>query len=246
VALTITNRAGTSENASDLSHATSPNADVGLGPSTLFLVLVEYDNSGGSGADPFSSLTDTDGHTWSEVYRTLNDPGAANAGCVGAVFYTYPTSVISTTDSITLTLGTNTTIKCFRLIEVTAAAGFQPVIAASNSATYSTTTPTITTDTVEVDEAVIGVSHLEHATTPTGDADTTNGSWTAQAGTAAGSGATGGSLVWQAKIQTTTASTQTYNPTHGTSHDGVIGWLRIRERVARNPWRMPYPQLLPH
>jgi hypothetical protein len=233
MALTITDRGGNAENVSDTSFGVSPSANLGTGPRSFCFVVAEWDNSATLGADPFTSVTDTKGNTYTQVWRTLNDPGAANAGCVVGVFYTdQAAGALTTSDTVTLTLSVATPIKCIRLIEVQAGVGMKPNVAGSNSATYSTASPTITTtDTFLVGELCIGVDGFQHAaavTTP--DADTTNGTWTTQVTSTAGASTSGGRITWQSKIQTTTFSTQTFNNAiGGTSHVGVIGWVRVNE-----------------
>jgi hypothetical protein len=74
---------------------------------------------------------------------------------------------------------------------------------------------------------VIGGGAAEATLAWTGDADTTNGSWTNEQEIGNGTGTSGAAVTSQAKVVTATA-TQTYNPTL-TSADQIIGWIEVTE-----------------
>ena len=98
-----------------------------------------------------------------------------------------------------------------------------------NGATYTTATPTITTTSIPVGDIVIGCAGGEGNSTRTGDADTTNGTWSTAQQVGFGTTTSAQQVISQFKVQTTTASTQTYNPTFATSHDGAINWIQYTQ-----------------
>jgi hypothetical protein len=70
--------------------------------------------------------------------------------------------------------------------------------------------------------------------TLTGDADTTNGTWSAAQYAEIGSTTSGSAIGSQRKVQTTTASTQTFNPTLGLTCDLICSWISVREIAPRS------------
>jgi hypothetical protein len=91
--------------------------------------------------------------------------------------------------------------------------------------------PTVTTGTIEVGDMVIAMVAMEAGTTQTltSDADTTNGTWSAAQYNEIRSSTSGSAIGSQRKVQTTTASTQTFNPTLGLPCDLICSWISVRE-----------------
>jgi len=106
--------------------------------------------------------------------------------------------------------------------------------AVGNAVPTSTASPTVTTDSANVGDIVIGFVAAESTTAITGDSDTTNGSWSAQQTTTAGSGTTGNKVSSQRKV-CIGAGTQSYDPTWTTAADECIGWARLRANQPRPP-----------
>jgi hypothetical protein len=138
---------------------------------------------------------------------------------------------MSATDQITVNYSPNTTAKSSHCYKVTKAADMVwcwPTGSTSNN--DSGANPSLaTTANVAVGDVTFGAIGRESSGTPSGDGDTTNGSWSAIVTTQSG-----GTMLCasQYKIQTTTASTQTLDVTLADS-DGCIAVYVIGERSPR-------------
>lgn len=225
MALTGTNR-GTGGNATAATTiAISPASNFTAG--SFAILALAYDNSGTQGADPYSSITDSVGNTWTSRQNALNDPGAASAGSTLRIF-TSTISTLTTANTITVTFGTSTTAKSWSLSEVTAAVDFAPSYVTGAVATGSTTTPTITSGSITSGNMIFGAMANEGNATVTADSDTTNGTWSTQQTVANGTGTGGMQVASQYKV-TTGTGTQTYNLTLSATGDWAIGWIEITE-----------------
>jgi hypothetical protein len=234
MALGSTARGTATNNSSNTNGLTiSPNGD--FASNSIAVLVVAYDNSGSSGADPFGtgSVTDTLGNTWTSRHATLRDPASANAGCVLRIF-TCDQNVLPLTSStvITFTTQSNCTAKACALWEITAADVKNADYSTTGTgAGAATTTPSVTTGTITVEQlTVAAVAYETGSYSPTGDSDTTNGSWSTQQTARVGSGSTGMAVATQTKLQATANSTQTYNTTGWTvAQDWASGWIVLAE-----------------
>lgn len=215
---------------------------------SLLVAVYIYRNSGGGGADGFTSFTDTKSNTWTTQFTLKYDPAGADAGFMLRVLTT-------TQDGGTLTTGDTVTGQynwnsgngsVILLTELASNAGgtigfLTGAIAASATSSAS---PTITSGTITVGDAIVGFGGSRLGTgTWSNDADTSNGSWVAaqQATFSAVYNA-----ISQAKVVTGTA-TQTYNPTLSVANFQGLGWVSAHETPAAtaNPRRTTQiPQLL--
>lgn len=234
MAISCTNRGTAASNASSsTTYAFSPASNFASG--SLAVICVSADNSSTGGAtNNVSSVTDSIGNTWKLVQRPIFDNGAASAGIQGAIAYTdMSAGTITTGTTITVTFGAATTAKSYTLHEVVPTAGkvigyVQGGVATGKS---GTTAPTMTTGTITNGNLLIATFAMESGTTQTftDDADTTNGTWSASQYSEVGSTTSGNCIGTQYKIQTTTNSTQTYNPTLGATADTVGAWAEFTE-----------------
>lgn len=231
MALTGTNRGSGNHNTAATSFTITPASNFAAGSHAV--LCVAYDNSGASGADPFSSISDSVGNTWISRQAALYDPGAASAGATLRIF-TSPmlTGALTTSNTITVNFGANsTTAKSWVLHEVTCATGsIVRYVTGNVNAGAGTGTPTVTTTSITNGNMVVGAGAAESASTWTQDGDTTNGSWSAQQANAAGTGTSGMSVTSQRKI-VSASGTQTYNPTL-TSADVILAWIELTEAVS--------------
>lgn len=232
MALTGTDRGSGNHNTAATSVAISPTSNCTAG--AMIVLCLAYDNAGSGGADPYSSISDGLGNTWTPQVAGLYDPGAASAGVTERIFTTTQNAgTILTSTVITVSFGSSTpTAKSWVIHEVSSnATGGSVTIGSSATLPGAATgTPTITTSSLTSGDMVIGMGAAESGDTWAGDADTTNGSWSTHQHNAAGTGATGMSITSQRKIVTATA-TQTYNPTL-TSADCMLAWLQIIELIT--------------
>ena len=116
---------------------------------------------------------------------------------------------------------------------MTAASGYQALVVTGGNATgqAASSAPTVTTGTISVGDMVIATVAMEAGTTQTytDDADTTNGTWSASQYAEIGTTTSGSAIGSQTKVQTTTNSTQTFNPTLGLTCDLICSWIQVRE-----------------
>jgi hypothetical protein len=196
----------------------------------VLVLAIDNAGSGGSTAASPATFTDAKNNTWTRRINPIYDPGAASAG-VETAYYTAPiTTALLSSDSSTITFagGVSVASSAWAFWEVAPAAGFTVGYVTGAAGTGAASgTPTVTTSSIASSDIVIGGGGAESGDTWTGDADTTNGSWSTHQHTAAGTGTTGMSVTTQIKT-VTAAATQTYNPTL-TSADQILGWIQITE-----------------
>ncbi len=234
MALTGTDRGTGTHNSSSNTLSVVPGSNLTAGAWAVLVVAMDNPTSG----TDISGVTDTKNNVWTIRQLPLVDPGAAAAGQQGCIATTSQNSgVLTTSDTITVAHGTQTA-KSWTLMEVTAASANAIGYVTGNIGTSGTgtTSPTITTGTIPVGDMVIGCVCIEAGTTQTvtGDADTTNGSWSARQIAQIGTTTSGSCVTSQRKVQTTTGSAQTYNPTLGILGDLALGWIQLTEVLPAN------------
>ena len=216
---------------------------ISFSSNTLAVLALAYDNSGTQGADPFSSINDNAGNTWTSRLNGLNDPGAASAGSTLRIFTSFVAS-LTTSNTITVTFTTNTTAKSWTLTQFSSnTANFiADYLSSGTPATGTSTTPTIAALSMTSGDAIFGAMANEGNATITADSDTTNGSWSTQQTVNNGTGTSGMQVASQYKIVNATGN-QTYNLTLSASGDWVIGAIRIREVAAFTGGFDPFGQM---
>ena len=233
MALTRTARGSGTHNTSASSFTLNAASNLTAGALAVLCVAADNSSSGGS-TNNITSVTDTLGNDWRARQRPIFDNGAASAGVQGAIYTTDQSAgAIQTGTTITVNFGAATVAKTWALSEVTAAAGSQAMVLTGANATgqAASSAPTVTTGTIAVGHMVIAMVAMEAGTTQTytDDADTTNGTWSASQYAEIGSTTSGSAIGVQAKTQTTTASTQTFNPTLGLTCDLICSWISVKE-----------------
>lgn len=233
MALTGTNRGTGTHNTSASSFGLNPGSNLTAG--ALAVLCIAADNSVSGGAtNNITGVTDSLGNVWRPLQLPIFDNGAASAGVQGGIFATDQSAGTLTTGStITVSFGTAAVAKTWTLMEVTAAAGARaiPLTGGNAAGQAASSAPTVTTGTIAVGDMVIAMVAMEAGTTQTltSDADTTNGTWSTAQYAEIGSTTSGSAIGSQRKVQTTTASTQTFNPTLGLTCDLICSWISIRE-----------------
>lgn len=225
MSLSGVNRGAAAAGSPSTSLIFSPTSDLAAGSSAC--LYLGYDNAEASGGDPFVSITDSLGNTWTPRVAALNDPGAASAGCAMRCFTTdQDVGVITTATVITVSFGlVSVPVRTWALHEIIPDAGYTVVYVTGGSAIETTATPSITTGTITSGGLLIAGVARQGNETQTDDADTTNGSWSTGLKTATGTTTSGIELITQRKVVTATA-TQTYNPTYGGISDvGCDMWV---------------------
>jgi hypothetical protein len=238
MALTGTDRGTGTHNTSATSFTLNPGSNFTAG--ALAVICLAADNSSSGGAtNNITSVTDSLGNAWLALQKPIFDNGTASAGVQGGIFTTNQSAgTLQTGTTITVTFGTATVAKTWTLMEVTAAAGYQAMVltGANAAGQAASNAPTVTTGTIAVGDMVIATVAMEAGTTQTltGDADTTNGTWSTAQYAEIGSTTSGSAIGSQRKVQTTTASTQTFNPTLGLTCDLICSWISVREIAPRS------------
>lgn len=196
---------------------------------SLAVLALAYDNSGTQGADPYTSITDNAGNTWTSRANGLNDPGAASAGSTLRIFTSFVSS-LTTSNTITVSFSASTTAKSWTLTQFTSnTANFiASYLSAGTSTTGSTTTPSSNAQSVTNGNAIFGALANEGNATITADSDTTNGSWSTQQTVNNGTGTSGMQVASQYKIVNATGN-QTYNLTLSAAGDWVVCNINIQE-----------------
>lgn len=233
MALTGSDRGTGTHSAGATSLTLSPSANFAAGSWAALAIAV--DNAGGGGAAMSTfTVTDSLGNTWTRRVSPLYDPGTASSGVEGAIFTTdQDAGVLQTGTVITVTFNTSPVAKAWNLHEVAPGAGNGVAFVTGGVNTgAATAAPTVTTGSIASGDMVIGALFNEAGTTQTvtGDADTTNGTWSARMLAQAGSTTSGMVCSSQRKV-TTGAGTQTFNPGLGISSDVILGWIQLHETV---------------
>lgn len=238
-ALTVSSRGTGGNNTGATGLTVTPGSNFTAG--SLGVLVIALDNSGSAGANTVSPATATDSAsgTWTRQQNGLFDNGAASAGAEVSV-YTIPSTSLTTAGSITVTFSNSVTAKAWALWEVTADAGKIATYLTGGVGTGATSNPTVTTSSITSGDAVIGVTAAEaSAASITGDADTTNGTWSTAQTAGFGSGTSGMTVSSQSKVTTATAA-QTYNTT--VAGDSIAAWVSVGERSAGTGNFLPFFQ----
>lgn len=221
----------------------TPSGNFAIG--SLAVLVIAYDNSGSSGADPYSSIADNAGFgtRWFAKHNTLRDPSTASSGCVLRIFTCQVDAPLTTSHTVTVTVSANAAW-AWALWEVVPDSGYVALYASQATGSGGTGNPTCTSPTVNVGEVCIGGISYEYGEAPaTTDSDTTNGTWSTAQSANYGSTTSGISVSSQWKLQTTTASTQTFNQTRTNSSDYAAGCISAKQEAGSRVPRMLLPTL---
>lgn len=231
MALTVTSRGtGTHNTGATTLVPDGRTATLAAGSLGVLCIAVDNEGTGGSTLIAPASWTDAKGNTWANRINALYDNGAASAG-IEMVFYTAPITVaLLTTDAGTITWGGSKSpvAKAWTWYEVIPSAGTAVYSTGGSIAGATAANAQVVTSTVPVGDAVIAGYFSENVAAVTGDSDSTNGSWTAQQTTTVGTTTSGVRIATQQKVQTTTASTQSYDVTVN-SQDRIAGYILLHE-----------------
>lgn len=183
-----------------------------------------------------SSVTDTKTNTYTVIANVGSGSATAAAGQVAAIAISKITTALTATDTISAVASSASTV-----VKAMDAAYFNGlgtrVRATTATATGSSTGPTVTYASGLNGDVVIGFIANQDNTQPTGDSDTTNGSWALLGGVSStgGAGGTNISIYSQYKILTADGS-QTYNVTitNGQWSIGAIAFVPAIQVTASN------------
>lgn len=178
------------------------------------LVVVTWAADNLSATTPtLSSVTDSKGNTYTVIANVGSGSATAAAGQVAGIAVSRLTVALTAADTISAIASSASTV-----VKAVDAAYFTGATiatrAAATTATGNGTAPSVNYTAGVSGDLLIGVVGNQNNALPTGDADTTNGSWNVLGGVAStgGNAATNISVYSQYKILTATGS-QTYNVT---------------------------------
>lgn len=187
-----------------------------------------------SGLPPYiSSVTDSQGNTYSFAAGTKTQGGSSADRATVAIYWCNVTTALSTSDTITITFNGSLAAKAVVLYKVSAASNKKASLrlAAAGSPLPATTNFSGGSPTMVNGEALIRALAIEDSQTVTGDSDTTRGSWSAAySATALGASATASMQIFTQTKIVTANGTQTWDVTF-TSADTATAY-GIFEEVA--------------
>lgn len=163
-----------------------------------------------------SSVTDTKGNTYSVIANVGSGTATANAGQVAAIAVSRITTALTNTDTISAVASSASTV--VKAVDAAYFTGANTVVrATATTATGNSTAPSVNYASGLSGDLLLGVVGNQNNGLPTGDSDTTNGTWGSIGGVAStgGNAATNISVFGQYKILTASGS-QTYNVTIST------------------------------
>jgi hypothetical protein len=204
----------------------------------FIVVAIGADNNGAGGATSTTGVTDSAGNTYTLRADQLRDPGAAEAGTSLRVYCATAQYALASGQTVTVSFSPDTVSKAAAVWRVvpTSTVTHQISFLVETGTVGNGANPTITSASVTSGDLVIGVNSAETSTTPTADADSSNGTWsTAQVGVAnSGSGVTSQVVTTQYKVVTGTA-TQTYNTTLVALDNAIsiLTFTELRRPVGR-------------
>jgi hypothetical protein len=235
MALTVTSRGtGTHNTGATTLVPNGRSATLAAGSMGVLCIALDNEGSGGAATIAPASWTDAKGNVWTLRTNALYDNGAASAG-IEMAYYTAPITVaLLTTDAGTMTWGggVSPVAKAWTWYEVIPSGGNTVGYSTGGSIAGATAAnATVVTSSVLVGDAVIAGYFAENVSAVTGDADSTNGTWAAQQTATVGTTTSGVIIATQQKVQTTTASTQSYDVTVA-SQDRIAGYVMLHEVVV--------------
>lgn len=186
-----------------------------------------------SGAPYISSVTDSQGNTYSLAAGNKTQGGSGADRATVAIYRCNVTTALSTSDTITITFSGSLAAKAVVLYKISAASNKKASLRLAAAATPlpSTTNFSGGSPTMVNGEALIRALAIEDSQTVTGDSDTTRGSWSAAySATALGASATASMQIFTQTKIVTANGTQTWDVTF-TSADTATAY-GIFEEVA--------------
>jgi len=217
----VRSHTGGNDKTADTSLSLSLSADVAA--NNTLIVEAAFDNSGTSSPD-ITTLTKPAGETasWVKLGFTDSPTGTGASGVVTEMWAITTTMVwpVATFPTIDITIDLARTAKAGSIEEWS---GLSTSIRDSGTNAVTTGSPSATITGGQAGDVIIGGGGWETGIAPTGDSDTTNGSWSSVVSNSSSGGLDGSNITTSIQHKILTASgSQTYNPT-GTSNDcGII------------------------
>ncbi len=234
MSLTITDLASaTSTTSGSTLNVTGITAAVG----DMLVLACAADNASGGGSSTSATITDAAGNTWTRRSVTnQNDVlSVSNDGTTLSIWTSLLTHALSSA-TITINFSPNTTSKAAILKKVSPGAGetvnfdsVGPGVASTPSTSQSSGNVSVTSG-----RTIIGFLALETNATPTGDSDTTNGSWSTQQSASANTGTAGTSQTISGQHKTVSATGNQSYDTSSTSVSNALNYIIVHPLVTVN------------
>ncbi len=197
------------------------------------VVLCSAHDNRVSGSPYISSVTDSQGNTYSLAAGNKTQGGSTADRATVAIYWCNVTTALSTSDTITITFNGSLAAKAVVLYKISAASNKKASLRLAASATPIPATTNFSggSPTIINGEAFIRALAIEDSQTVTGDSDTTRGSWSAAySATAVGASATASMQIFTQTKIVTANGIQTWDVTF-TSADTATAY-GIFEEVA--------------
>lgn len=197
------------------------------------VVLCSAHDNRVSGSPYISSVTDSQGNTYSLAAGAKTQGGSGADRATVAIYWCNVTTALSTSDTITITFNGSLAAKAVVLYKISAASNKKASLRLASAATPLPATTNFSGSSVTIinGEAFIRALAIEDSQTLTGDSDTTRGSWSAAySATAVGASATASMQIFTQTKIVTANGIQTWDVTF-TSADTATAY-GIFEEVA--------------
>jgi hypothetical protein len=220
---------GTAQNKTSGNTLTlTPTATLAAGRVAVVRASSDNDSSAtGDGESSRHTVSDSAGNSWTKIREHTFGGGGAGAGVTHSLWYSVLGTQLTTSSTVTLTLGSAVTAKAMALSEFSVAEGLTVSLTAQNG-NQGTGTNNVTVSLSSLTEQEYLFLGSVGTEGPNGDTFTQDSDYQSLAsiGTTGGGGATNVSLRGGYRIATLTGDT--YNPTLGTSRDwvAILGALR--------------------
>jgi hypothetical protein len=195
------------------------------------VVFVACPNSGPSGAAPTITVDDSDGLNVYTQRAVINrDPGATGDGATLGIFTSHITDAVTSGD-ITVTLSDSAGAKAIQVYRMRPAAGEVIAFVSADSTGDTGSSANIANGAVSVTngDTIFAGASVETNGSATGDADTTNGSWSAIVNRVADNGGDNTSAASISQYKTVTATgSQAWTATYGGAHDFAASNVILR------------------
>jgi hypothetical protein len=195
------------------------------------VVFVACPNSGPSGAAPTITVDDSDGLNVYTQRAVINrDPGATGDGATLGIFTSHITDAVTSGD-ITATLSDSAGAKAIQVYRMRPATGEVIAFVSADSTGDTGSSANIANGAVSVTngDTIFAGASVETNGSATGDADTTNGSWSAIVNRVADNGGDNTSAASISQYKTVTATgSQAWTATYGGAHDFAASNVILR------------------
>lgn len=236
MALTVTSVTPTPTNKTAGGNTTFAITNIGTTAAVndTLVICIAADNAVAATLRQYPSIyaVDSKGNNYRPIRDASTNVGVGS-GSATVIFESRITNAVVATDTLTLTSAANALAVAIVVWKIATDGTVRAQFMDSGGTTGGTgTTPTTTTPTLAIGDIIIGTIAVETNAVTTADADTSGGSWSAQNTAVANTGSvtTSQRVSSQYKI-VTTAATQTYNPTLGSSADNILSWAWFKPQT---------------